>query len=212
MRVRDLTAVLGLLVGFMSAPVVAQTERSGNADARVMQQLQQLTAERAALQSENAKLQADLDRLKRDHDKLAGAKASFEVRAKALEANASRSQASGQQAEEQLERARTQLQELIEKFRETAQTLRDVETDRAGIRGQLATREREFKTCVDRNVALYELNNEVLGRLESRGFWANVGEREPFTRLKRVQMENLIEDYRYRVEELRLEQPKQAKQ
>jgi len=50
----------------------------------------------------------------------------------------------------------------------------------------------------------------VLDRMANRGFWAAVGEREPFTKLKRVELENLIDDYKYRADELRLEQQAQA--
>ena len=46
--------------------------------------------------------------------------------------------------------------------------------------------------------------------MASRGFWSAVGEREPFTKLKRVELENLIDDYKYRADELRLEQQQQA--
>ena len=102
------------------------------------------------------------------------------------------------------------MQELVTKFREMAGTLREVETERGAFKSQLAARERDYKVCVDRNIGLYEINNEILGRMEERGFWSKVAEREPFTRLKRTQIENLIDDYRYRVEELRLEKQQQA--
>lgn len=185
----------------------AQTERSGNADARVMQQLQQISAERATLQSENAKLKLELEGVKKELTRLASTNTALQGRTKALEAAAGRGEASGKQAEEQLARSRGQLQELVTKFRETAQTLRDVEIDRATVRGQLETREREFKTCVDRNAGLYNLNAEVLDKMENRGLWSSVSEREPFTRLKRVELENFIDDYKYRADELRLKQP-----
>jgi chromosome segregation ATPase len=197
------------LIAF-SAHGVAQVERSGNADARVMQQVQQLTAERTALQAENATLKQELERAKQELQKTVKERAAAEGRVKALAANASRGETSEKQAEEQLERTRGQMQELVTKFRETANTLREVETDRATSKSQLASRERELKTCVDRNASLYNLNVEVLDRMEDRGFWAGVAEREPFTRIKRVELENLIDDYRYRADELKLEAQKQA--
>lgn len=188
----------------------AQVERSGNADARVMQQVQQLTGERASLQAENAKLKQELEQLKKELHRSGTEKAAAENRAKALAANAARGESSSKQAEEQLERNRAQLQELVTKFREMAGTLRDVETDRDSTKSQLAAKEREFKTCVDRNAGLYNLNAEVLDRMANRGFWSSVSEREPFTKLKRVELENLIDDYKYRADELRLEAQQQA--
>jgi chromosome segregation ATPase len=206
----QISASIAIALLIASPPVFSQAERSGNADARVMQQLQQVTAERAALQAENAKLKEETEKLRKEVQQVSAAKTSLETRNKALTVNATRGEASGKQAEEQLEKTRGQLQELVAKFRETAQTLDDVETDRATVKGQLAVHEREFRTCVDRNAGLYNLNAEVLDRMENRGFWSNLAQREPFTKLKRVELENLIDDYKYRADELRLEQQKQA--
>jgi chromosome segregation ATPase len=205
-------AMIGVLIVCMAAAPagLAQTERSGNADARVMQQMQQLSAERVALKAENDRLKLELEQAKAELSKASAGKAAIENRARSLEANASRGDASAKQAQEQLERTRGQMQELVVKFRETAQTLRDVETERAGLKSQLALREREQKVCVDRNVGLYQLNSEILDRMENRGFWSSLAEREPFTRLKRVELENLIEDYRYRAQELQLESQRRA--
>lgn len=196
-------AALAVLSVLPLANVLAQTERSGNADARVMQQLQQLSAERTSLQAENAKLKQELDKLKMELEQAAAGKKVAETRAQALQATASRGELSSKQTGEQLERARVQLQELIGKFRETAQTLKEVEQDRVAVRSKLELREREFATCVDRNAGLYNLNAEVLDKLENRGFWSSVAEREPFTKLKRVELENLIDGYKYRADELR---------
>ena len=207
---RHLLATAILLAAMPASMSFAQTERSGNADARVMLQLQQSSAERAMLQSENAKLKLDLEAAKKELASAAASNSALQGRAKALEANAGRGEASSKQAEEQLERVRAQLQELVAKFRETAQALRDVETERSTLRGQYEVREREFKTCVDRNASLYILNAEVLDKMENRGFWSRLTEREPFTQLKRVELENLVDGYKYRANELRLEQQKRA--
>lgn len=200
-------AIVALMLAV--SPSFAQTARSGNADTRVLQQLQQMTSEKAALQAENAKLKQDLEQARKEVERLISTNKALDSKTKTLTANATREVSSGKQAEEQLERARGQLQELVTKFRETTQSLRDVETDRAAIKGQLVVRELEFKTCVDRNAGLYNLNAEVLERMENRGFWSSLTEREPFTKLKRVELENLIDDYKYRADELRLEQSKQ---
>lgn len=198
-------AIVTVMLCLIGTATQAQTQRSGNADARVAQQLQQLANEKIALQAENNKLKQELEQVKAQLQKSASTTKELEGRNRALQA-ASNTRAGGdQQTEAQLERTRSQLQELVTKFRETAQTLRDVEMDRATAKSQLAAKEREFKVCVDRNAALYELNDEVLDRMEDRGFWSQLAEREPFTRLKRTQLENLIDDYRYRVEELRVE-------
>ena len=97
------------------------------------------------------------------------------------------------------------MQELIAKFRETAQTLRDVETDRAIV--EAVGRTRTFASWMPAstsNMSLYKLNGELLTQLENGGFWSRVAQAEPFTRIKRTELENLIEDYKYRAEEQKL--------
>jgi chromosome segregation ATPase len=197
--------IVAITLCLLAVAAQAQTQRSGNADARVAQQLQQLTNEKVALQTENNKLKQELEQVKAQLQKSASATKDLETRNRTLQSASTSRASSDQQTETQLERTRGQLQELVTKFRETAQTLRDVETERATAKSQLAAKEREFKVCVDRNAALYQLNDEVLDRMEDRGFWSQLAEREPFTKLKRTQLENLIDDYRYRVDELRVE-------
>ncbi|HEY4366971.1 MAG TPA: hypothetical protein VGN07_07015 [Steroidobacteraceae bacterium] len=207
---RGATFGVALAIGAFAIEGQAQTERSGNADARVMQQLQQMTAEKSALQAENAKLKQDVEQLRKDLGVASSAKTAAEGKAKALQASASHGEQSGKQAEEQLERTRGQLQELVTKFRETAQALRDVETDRATVKTEFAAQQRDFKTCVDRSAGLYNLNTEILDRMEKHGFWSSVAEREPFTKIKRVELENLIDDYRYRADELKQKEQRAA--
>lgn len=182
---------------------VAQTQRSGNDAARVMQQLQQVTAERMTLQADKAKLEQEVADLKA---KLASASGAA-TKDSGASRRAAAAEAKERETAAELERVRGQTQELIARFRETAQSLKDVESERSTLRGQLATREREYASCVDRNVGLYELNGELLSRLEQR----RAATREPFLQLSRARLENLIDDYRYRVEELRVQRAAENK-
>ena len=203
--------LLLFLAGLVATtPAAAQSARSGSDSARVMQQMQQLAAERTALQAENAKLSQEVESLKARLAKLEGEQGALERRAQASEARAAQLTSTSETTGAALERAQDQLQELIGRFRETAQTLQDVESDRNALRSALAAKEREFAVCVDRNVGLYELNGEILDRLENRGFWSSLKESEPFTRIARTRLENLIDDYRYRVDELRMERATEA--
>lgn len=202
-----------LLALTASIPALAQTERTGSDNARVMQQaqqLQQVTAERAALQAENDSLKAEMEALKAQVARAQGDQSAVQRRLQVAEAAATRMTGSAEANAAALERSRAQTQELLEKFRETADNLRNLEIAKANTETELGTRQREFTSCIDRNVGLYELNSEIIGRMEDRGFWRSLTEREPFTRIARTRLENLIDDYRYRVEELRLERESAA--
>jgi chromosome segregation ATPase len=203
--IASLAAAIAL---FAALDAGAQVERSGSADTRVMQQLQQVTNERNALKAEQTKAAERVKALEQEVKKLTSANAALGARTKALEATAGRGQSANQEAEEQLTRTRGQMNELVTRFRETAQQLKDVEGERATMRGQLATRERDVKACFDRNAGLYNLNTEILDRMENRGFLSGLAEREPFTRIARTKLENLADEYRDRAAELRTEQTK----
>jgi phosphoglycolate phosphatase-like HAD superfamily hydrolase len=173
-----------------------------------MQQLQQLAAERTAMQAEQARMKKELDDLRKERDTLkagqAGSNASQRARAEA-EAALARTQRENESATKELAQVKQRTQELIDKFRETATTLREVETDRATVKQAFAQQTRELNACVASNNALYDLNNEVLTRFEGQGFWSGLAKAEPFTKMKRVQLENLIDGYRTRADDKKYE-------
>jgi type I site-specific restriction endonuclease len=193
-----------------TTPLYAQAARSGGDNARALQQMQQLASERTALQADNAKLKDEVADLKKKLDKATSDGAAAAARTKNLQQESAQELESKKQMTESLEKSRGQMQELITHFRETAQNLKTVEVERNELKSQLDSRNREYATCVDRNVGLYDINRETLERLDKHGFWSGVRDAEPFTRLSRARLENLIDAYRYRIEELRVERQKKA--
>jgi chromosome segregation ATPase len=194
--------IAALLLAAFGLPAAAQTTRSGGDTARAMQQMQQLASERTALQAENAKLKQQLDEAQKQLAAATAQQDTLTRRAQSAEAASSRLAASSAQNTESAARTREQLDELVAKFRETAQTLKQVESERSTLRQQAQAAERQLETCRDHNAQLLTINDEVLVRLENTGFWSKLAADEPFTRLKRTQLENLAVDYRQRAGEL----------
>ncbi len=202
-RIATASAATLLVAALMSAH--AQQPRSGGDSARAAQQLQQLATERAELKDQNAKLQQQIDDLKKKSDSSSSSAKSLQQRVTELTAAAARSEADNQQNAQALEKSRAQLQELVGRFREMAQNLKNAETERSDLTAQLNTKNREFSSCVDRNIGLYTAGIEVLNRMEHRGVFTSISEKEPFTQIQRTRMENLIDEYRQRMDELRLQ-------
>jgi len=197
-----------LLLSMHAGPAAAQAARSGSgASAQLVQQLQQLASERTALQAENARMKKELAEVTKERDTLKNGRTALDQRAKASEAAIARSAQEKANAEGEIEKQKERMQELIAKFRETAQTLKEVETERTAFKQSLATQETELQACVAKNAALYQLNDEVLTRLESRGAFSRLASAEPFTKLKRTQLENLVDEYRYRADDQRVALP-----
>jgi len=193
-----------LLPGFAVLPTsaLAQTARSGSgagANAQAMQQLQQLASERTTLQSDIAKLKKQFEEVQKERDALKSREQALGQRVRSSDAAAaSRVAATRESSEKELNDLKGRSQELVAKFRETAQTLNNVEVDRAALQQTLLTRNGELNACVDRNAALFTLNGELLGRMEGASGWSRLARLEPFTQLKRIELENLADDYRTR--------------
>ena len=193
----------------LAASADAQTARSGGgANAQLLQQMQQLASERTSLQSENAQMKKDLDALRKERDSLKDslkkAQAALDGRVKAGEAALAHTAAQRESTEQELRRTKDKMEELVIKFRETIQTLHTAETEGTTAKQTLVVRDRDLKVCVDHNAALYKLNDEILTRLEHPSVWGRVATAEPFTRIKRTELENLVDDYKTRADDQRM--------
>jgi septal ring factor EnvC (AmiA/AmiB activator) len=105
-------------------------------------------------------------------------------------------------AQKELDSLKTTQKALEQKARSaTAETLRETETDRAAVRQKVAAQEKQLQECSAHNAALYTLNAELLVHIEHEGFFSRLAASEPFTRLKRIENENLIDGYKLRADD-----------
>lgn len=196
--------VASALLGPLSAH--AQVQRSGSDTARVQQQLQLLSAEREQLRAENETMKKEIEALKASTAELTAANAKLQARSRQLEgAGSAATRNANAETTKELEAQRAQMQQLVTKFRETAQTLRDVETERDALRASQGTMKRDLSGCVDKNAQMYLVSTEILDRLTKKGGWNSAAELDVFTQLSRTRLENLAEDYRYRIDELKVQ-------
>ena len=210
---RALAAGIVIVSMLASTMASAQTARSGGggaANAQAMQQLQQLASERTALQAENARIKGDLEAARKERDSLKAAQDAQSRRSRGAEAELARTQADKARVEGDLAREKQRVEELVQRMRETATAVREVETDRAAKTLSLAQREQELKVAQQRNTKLYALAAEIIDKLDDQGFWTAVARREPFTKLKRVELENLADTYRGAADDQRLPVPADA--
>ena len=199
---------IAFLVPLLAAasPVLAQSQRSGGGEAqKFMQQYQQLSGEKTALQAQVeqmkkdlGKANADLAAMKKERDAL---KTHAVGPAPAVVAQLTASKDSAERNAEQLKQRMT---ELVARFRETAGNLKDVEADRSKLRSDLDMRNVAFDKCAENNQQLYEINGELLNRYAHVGLFTKVSATEPFTQITRTRIDNLVVETHARAEELRV--------
>jgi chromosome segregation ATPase len=197
-----LTAILA--VSMLGGRATAQVQRSGGEAQKFMQQYQQLAAEKAALQAQLDQTKKDLDAAKADLGTMKKERDALKAHVGVPAAEVAQLTASKEAAERALEQFKQRLTELIGRFRELAGNLKDAEADRATLREDLGKRNAAFDRCAEDNLQLYEVNSEILNRYEHMGMFTKLSAAEPFTKITRTRIENLVDEYRERAQQLRV--------
>jgi chromosome segregation ATPase len=193
-----------VLLCAVAASAGAQQARDDGGAARLQAMVSQLTTEKTQLQAENKELKAKLDAADGELKKVRGENADLERRLGQSESSLALSSAANTRSTEQNTQLRSRMDELVKQFRETIENLRKTELERNDLKVTLAARESVLGTCVANNDKLFAAGNEILDRYEAKGCFASVREKEPFTQNKRVQLENLVDEYRWKLEDQKL--------
>jgi chromosome segregation ATPase len=207
---RTLAMMSMALLCFADARAQVSRAPSQGANTQLMLQIQQLGSEKTRLEGENAKLKQDLATAQKALDSFKGGRKALEQKARSAAAEIDREKARQDAAADQVKQTQAKLELLVAKFRETAETLRAAETDRAAAHQQIAARDKQLQQCSEHNAKLYQLNAELLAHIEHEGLFSRVAASEPFTRLKRIDNENLVDGYKLRAESERSDPPKSA--
>lgn len=208
-----------LLAGcLVCGSALAQQDAAGKQAAREREMLRR--AQAAQKQAEDARAAVEAEK-----GKLADQLKDAESRASQVAGTASRERqrADGlQRSLAEVTRSRDALQkdkdDLSARLAEVERQLRETQAELGRTRAALAERDAQLaeatafgklqdaaRTDAERkNVKLYELSRELMERYRTQGFWDVVKRREPFTGLKQVEVENLLEGYRDRADEARV--------
>ena len=198
--------IAGIMIALVPAslPLRAQTQRSGGDAQKFMLQYQQIAAEKTALQAQLAQMKKDLDGAQTELAATKKERDLLKARSGGSEATLLQARASKEAAEKSLDQTKQRMTELVTRFREIGANLREVEADRAKLHKTLDERDGAFDKCAENNLQLYEINGEILNRYEHVGMFTKVSVGEPFTKITRARIENLVDEYRERAGELRV--------
>lgn len=208
-RVTLIATVLSTLVAAQYA--AAETVRrsgSANASEQQLQQLQQLAVERDALQAKNEQLVAENDKISKElgavKAKLENATheaASFKLKLNESEHAADRAQETQEATVDKLKETQDRLQKVVDKYRELVEELRKAEAHGAGVQAALDQESHSLEQCTKDNQTLYQASLDLLQQYEKKGIWDAMMQHEPFTQIKRVELESIGETYRDRAEQ-----------
>ncbi len=168
-------AALLMLPVFTMAEGPAPDAAAKQALAKAQQLLKSLSAERDTLKAENAKLQGRLE---------------AELGEMKSKLNATQSAASSA-----ARRAASETTALNETIAAGEARARELEEKLKNAEAKIAGREQALVACMTHNRKLGALSTELLGRYADKGVMDAMMEREPLTQIKRVELENLVQQY-----------------
>jgi peptidoglycan hydrolase CwlO-like protein len=104
----------------------------------------------------------------------------------------------------QLETAKSQTQEVREQAQQLEQELNANQQDNQLLVGAVKERSEWIDKCTRKNGDLVKANKQMLDNIGNQSFWDTLKEAEPFTGIGRVEKENKMESYRYKLNDLRV--------
>ena len=177
----------------------ANANAQKNAMAKAQFMLRQATTEKEAAQQQATALQQQVDRLTRD---LAATQSAASAGQQKLQTGFNETAEQWRQRDAkqsgQLAELRAQLKEQV--------------AQRAAAEEQLQVQTGNFNVCYGNNKQLLDLNHELLDRYQNKGVFAALRQQEPFTGRAQVEVENLVQDYRYKIDDLTVNAPAAAPQ
>lgn len=181
-----------LMAAFVAMPAFAADKKAdpGKAEVRRLQQVQrQLEQEKNQLSEEKAAVESQLGEVRKkvDGEARRAAALSRDVAAMRSERDAVTAKLAAAEAE-------------LLKIRETQ---RAAEAESKRLELALAAEKKNVSVCTERSQALHKVSNEVLDLYEKKSCRDSTLQGEPFTGLKRVEIENAIEDMREKLDSQR---------
>jgi septal ring factor EnvC (AmiA/AmiB activator) len=191
--------ILVLLLCSVNAPLLAEPRKAAGDDAarRAQYLLRQMQAELQKARTENARLQSELDALARKHSDTA-------AQLEKTEGRLSSSNTRNMALKNRLLSDGDKYRELMNRYRKVLGELRKAQFMVAYMEEAVVERNDWIQTCRASNEELYTVNTELLAAYENKGLIASLSRAVPVTGLAMVRDENIVEEYRYRLEDLKV--------
>jgi chromosome segregation ATPase len=200
-------AAAGLFSVFCMAGLSAAAPQD-DGGARLRAALRTATVQLRDLQDQNATLTAKQSEAERERMALQQRLAAAEKELDSLRQQVTAGQTAGQQTAAQLETQRQantameatyrdNLMKWQTSYNEAAETARTRDADAKKLDALLVQTRSRATACEMKNAELYKFGKELIGVYEGQGqdMVSTIQTKEPFTRLKRVEIENLMQDY-----------------
>ena len=184
----------------------AASKKDPNKEAlrRVQVQMKQISDEKVALEQDKAAISKELDMLKKKSGELESSVSRVNHRKAALEKEVAALGEEKSKLSENIAQLQQALSESQLALRDTRQNLQQETSAKQRLEQNLSTRGKELEVCEVKNKKLYQYHVELINRAQRRGSLGVLLEAEPVLGFKRVEIENLLEEYRDKIDEQKI--------
>ena len=190
------------LVSAAGSAVAANDKKDGKDQARRLQQkINALEQEKSQLVQAKSQMEGQL---KETTEQFNQAKRSVEAanrKGSSLDKALKAAEDDKAELEEKLAKAEQKLVETEKTLAETAGILRQTQESKSQIEASLTLRTQEFSACSTKNESLHRLGVALIKQYEEKSCLGSVLQREPLTQLKSVDIENMVEEYREKLDQ-----------
>jgi chromosome segregation ATPase len=137
--------------------------------------------------------------------------------AKQLEARVAELDGRNKETAEALSQARSAYTALEDKAAEIAAVARDrgeeikkLNTEKQGLESRIKGTEAQLDHCESNNARLAILGTELVEKYENKGMITTILKNEPFTQVKKVEIENMAAEYREQIEKEKLKKQQKS--
>lgn len=205
----------GLVVSFLAGSLLPEAMAASNKDSkerqalrRVQVQLNEMQQQKSALEQEKASLAEQTEEMKKKTTSLEADAAKANVRRIALDKELEGLRKEKSDISEKYQDAAKGLQEMTSKHSEALQALQRKEQEIKRYEAEVSRQTRQNQMCETKNAKLYQVNVEQMDKYQSKGVFGALLQAEPFTQLKSVEVENLLQEYRDKLDAQRVEEAK----
>ena len=217
--------LLSFTIGFMqpnTAFAAEKKDKSARRAALMMQKMQQdMEAEKAALQAQFDTQKKELeDKLKNKDEELviydkkltvaAGKNKNLESEIKTVNSEKAALQTKQQQTQAQLEATQKNLADLTVQHQQAQADLKFNDNQRKTLSTNLAQTTKAVNDCEVKNAKLHQFGSELIQIYDKPSSYEAAMRKEQFFQLKRVELENILQDKQDKLDEARFVNKKSA--
>jgi len=196
MKMRHANLIAGCLILLASAwlsaaPALAQSETD-----RLREALRSATAQTRSLEDQRTAMQAQIAEVTRARDALKAEVATAKAQAKKAEADY---RAAVREFNDRLEERNQALEKWKDAYTEAAGVARTKDAERAKFESESKLYKASTRACTLKNQELVKAGREILQHYEGVTFGDQILAQEPWIGIRRVQIQNLLQDYGDRI-------------